>query len=110
MLKITSLETAKQRTLVLEGKLVDPWLTELERMWAESREGSDPRSVLIDMKDVTDISQRGENLLRQMMVDGAKLNCCRGVLTRHVVRRLIHSFGALTRKPGHKNGCGGSKN
>jgi hypothetical protein len=110
MLKITSLESAKQRTLVLEGKLVDPWLTELERMWAESREGSDPRSVLIDMKDVTDISQRGENLLRQMMVDGAKLNCCRGVLTRHVVRRLIHSFGALTRKSGHKNGCGGSKN
>jgi anti-anti-sigma regulatory factor len=110
MLKITALETAERRTLVLEGKLVDPWLTELERMWAETRGEDSSRSVLIDMKDVTDISSRGEDLLRQMITDGAKLNCCRGVLTRHVVKRLVNGFAALTRKSGNKNGCGGCKN
>jgi hypothetical protein len=109
MLKITSLETANQRTLVLEGKLVDPWLSELERTWAEARQVSDSRGVLIDMKDVTDISQRGEDLLRQMMTDGAKFNCCRGVLTRHLVQRLVNRFAGDRRKSGQSNGSGGEE-
>jgi hypothetical protein len=92
MLKITSLAKDGQRTLVLEGKLVDPWLTELERMWAEAREAGDSSGLLIDLKDVTDISERGEALLRQLMSDGAKVNCCRGVLTRHVIQRVQNAF------------------
>jgi hypothetical protein len=47
---------------------------------------------------VTSISERGEIVLRQMMVDGVKFNCCRGVLTRHVVRRLIQACTALGKK------------
>ena len=98
MLKITAIDRDGQRTLVLEGRLADPWLPELEHTWNTAREHRDGRDVLIDLKDVTSISERGEVLLRQMMVDGAKFNCCRGVLTRHVVRRLIQACSALGKK------------
>jgi len=87
MLKITAIDGQNQRTLVLEGKLIDPWVEELERTWGDT--GPEGRShVVVDLKDVTTISQRGENLLYRMMAEGAKLSCCRGVLTRHVLQQL----------------------
>jgi hypothetical protein len=98
MLKITAIDREGQRTLVLEGRLADPWLSDLELTWKTAREMRDGRSLLIDLKDVTSISERGEVVLRQMMVEGAKFNCCRGVLTRHVVRRLIQACTALGKK------------
>jgi hypothetical protein len=88
MLKITEMESGHQRTLVLEGKLVDPWVAELEKTWDEARRANQPRRLVVDLKDVTVISQRGENLLFQMMSEGAQFNCCRGVLTKHVLQRL----------------------
>jgi hypothetical protein len=98
MLKITAIDRDDQRTLVLEGRLADPWLSELEQTWKAAREVKDGRDLLIDLKDVTSISERGEVLLQQMMVEGAKFSCCRGVLTRHVVRRLIQACSALGKK------------
>ena len=98
MLKITAIDREGQRTLVLEGRLADPWLTDLEHTWEVARETKDGRNLLIDLKDVTSISERGEIVLRQMMVEGAEFNCCRGVLTRHVVRRLTQACTALGKK------------
>jgi hypothetical protein len=88
MLKITSVANGRRRTLVLEGSLVDPWLTELERAWDESRDERQGYTLAIDLKDVTVISERGEGLLSRMMSEGAHVNCCQGVLTRHVLERL----------------------
>ena len=88
MLKITTSDSGNQRTLVLEGKLVDPWLSELQKSWAEVKGAGQSEKILIDLKDVTVISQTGENLLFQMMREGATFNCCRGVLTKHVVKQL----------------------
>ena len=88
MLKITTTDNGNQRTLVLEGKLIDPWVSELQKSWAEAQCANTPQPFVIDLKDVTMISQSGEDLLFQMMREGATFNCCRGVLTRHVVKQL----------------------
>ena len=88
MLKITTTSNGGQRTLVLEGQLVDPWVTELEKSWTEAQQMIEQGKVRVDLKDVTAISQHGENLLFQMMCEGATFNCCRGVLTKHVVKQL----------------------
>ena len=88
MLKITAIDNEQSTTLVLEGQLIDPWISELERSWSEVRLSIRPRSIVVDLKDVTAISQHGENVLYRMMADGAELNCCRGVLTRHVLQQL----------------------
>ena len=95
MFKITAIDNDSQRTLVLEGRLVDPWVAELERTWSEAR---DVFSVSIDLRDVTAISDQGEALLRKMMCEGATFHCCRGVLTRHVVRRLMQKCTGQSRK------------
>jgi|SRR5207237_6407253 len=88
MLKISSIDSERQRTLVLEGMLVEPWLDELERSWSEAQGANGERSLVVDLKDVTAISQRGENLLFRMMGDGARFNCCRGILTKRVLQQL----------------------
>jgi hypothetical protein len=98
MLKITAIDGDHQRTLVLEGALVEPWVIELEQSWADAQQGDRARAVVVDLKDVTAISQRGENLLYQMMTGGATFQCCRGVLTKLVLRQLERRRGVQSRK------------
>ncbi|HEX2330819.1 MAG TPA: hypothetical protein VHN74_19000 [Candidatus Angelobacter sp.] len=98
MLKITTKDYGDQRTLVVEGKLIDPWVGELEKSWTEAQRMVEQGKVRIDLKDVTVISQHGENLLLEMMREGATFNCCRGVLTRHVVKQLERRRGEHARK------------
>ncbi len=87
MLKITAVNLEGRRTLILEGRLVDPWLSVLEDAWEEERQSLG--GVVIDLKDVTSISGRGKRVLREMKAGGAIFNCSRGVLTRHVVEELM---------------------
>ncbi len=102
MLKITAIDAERQRTLVLEGRLVDPWISELERSWTEAQRADGIQTVVVDLKDVTAISQRGEDLLFQMMIEGAEFNCCRGILTKHVLRQLACRRKARSRKVGNQ--------
>ena|SRR5215470_1544640 len=88
MLKITTTTHGDQRTLILEGTLVDPWVNELENSWTDAQKMVEQGRVRVDLRDVTAISQHGENLLFRMMCEGATFNCCRGVLTRHVMQQL----------------------
>ncbi len=98
MLKITAVDNDHTRTLVLEGQLTDPWISELERSWREARMSIRAESIVVDLKDVTAISQPGENLLYRMMADGAEFNCCRGVFTKHVLQQLKHRCKTQRRK------------
>ena len=98
MLKITAVDDNHTRTLVLEGQLIDPWISELERSWSEARMSIRAPSIVVDLKDVTTISQHGENVLYRMMAEGVQLNCCRGVLTKHVLQQLKQRCKAQSRK------------
>ena len=96
MLKISTIDTQSERRLVVEGKLVDPWLTELKRTWDSAAEGLEGRKLVIDLHNATVISREGENALYELMRAGAKFTCA-GVLTRHMVRRLAHRCHARVR-------------
>ena len=98
MLKITSITNANHTTLVLEGQLAEPWLSELERIWGESQMSIPTRTIVVDLKDVTVISQSGENILFRMMAGGVEFNCCRGILTKHVLQQLKQRCKAQSRK------------
>lgn len=87
MFKISIVETDGKRRLVLAGKLVSPWTTELESAWRSAAEQLRGRKLIVDLTDVTVISPDGENTLFKLMKNGAQFSCG-GVLTRHVLKQL----------------------
>ena len=87
MLKISAVESRTQRRLVLEGRLIAPWVAELRAAWKRAKVDLDDRELVIDMGQVMVISQEAENTLLQMMTEGARFRCS-GVLTRHLLQQL----------------------
>ena len=87
MLKISIIDSDKERRLILEGKLIAPWTTELQRACDEARQSRRGRAIGINLKNLTVISQEGENLLGALMKEGIKVRgCC--VFAREVLRKL----------------------
>src|SRR5438874_417424 len=88
MLKISIVEGRKQRRLVVEGKLVAPWSDELKAACERAASGLNGRELVIDLKNVTPISQQGENLLLELMKHGVRCRGC-GVFTNQIVKRAL---------------------
>jgi len=87
MLKISIIDTRTECRLVLEGKLIAPWVAELKTAWKTVNQEIDGRVLVIDLWNVAIISQEGENALLELMNAGAKFRCS-GVLTKHVIHEL----------------------
>jgi hypothetical protein len=87
MLKISLIDSARQRRLIVEGKLIAPWAAELRGACKEARADLRGRELIIEMKHITTISQEGENVIVELMNEGNKFRC-RGVFTKHVLRQL----------------------
>ena len=87
MLRITTVETERQHTLVLEGKLIEPWVTELKKSWLEAKQSLNGHELVIDLCNVTVISPQAESVLLEIKREGARF-ICGGILNKHVVRRI----------------------
>jgi hypothetical protein len=87
MLKISRVDGAHQRRLVLEGKLIGPWAAELRTAFSAARTELDGSKVIIDLKQLTAISQEGENVLLELIEQGAKFRCL-GVFSKQVLKQL----------------------
>jgi hypothetical protein len=87
MLKISTIDSPIQRRLILEGSLVEPWVSELTRYWHTAAKGLEGRKVVIDLKNVTVISQEGKKALSALMIEGAKF-ACGGIHNKHVLKQL----------------------
>lgn len=103
MLKISTTESRSERRLILEGKLIQPWVAELRRTWRMASENLEGRKLVIDLSNATTISQEGENILFELMREGATFSCG-GVLTTYVLKQLKYRFhtGARNCKRSHK--------
>lgn len=91
MFRISTLDTRTERRLVVEGKLVQPWIDELKKCWHEAAEGLDGRKLVIDLGSTTHISDEGKDALQELMQEGARFSCA-GVLTKYVLRQLAQRF------------------
>ena len=87
MLKISVVDSRTERRLVLEGKLIAPWVAELRTAWKAVNEEIKGRALVVDLGNVAVISQEGENALLELMNEGAKFRCS-GLLTKHVIQEL----------------------
>jgi hypothetical protein len=89
MFKISTIDTRRERRLVVEGTLVQPWVAELRRTWNGASQDLEGRTLVIDLRDATVMNRDGEDAICELMKEGAKF-CCGDVLTRHVLKLAAH--------------------
>jgi hypothetical protein len=87
MLRISVTDSRTKRRLVLEGKLIGPWVAELRKASKAARGEIADRALVVDVKNVCVISEEGENALLELMSEGAMFRCS-GVVTKHLIQQL----------------------
>jgi hypothetical protein len=87
MLRITVVETVSEQRWTLEGRLVQPWISELKATWMKTETARRERKCVVDLTDVTSIDKNGEKLLADLSKEGAEL-IATGCYTRHLVHNL----------------------
>jgi hypothetical protein len=87
MLRISIIESPSQYRLVIEGKLIAPWTSELKGECTKAKGELHGRELIVDMKNLISISQEGENVLVELMNEGVKFRGC-GVFTKHLLKQL----------------------
>jgi hypothetical protein len=92
MLKISIIDTRPRRTLVVEGKLIEPWVSELRTAGRNASRDLNGRKLVIDLNSLTVISREGEAAIFDLMKEGATFSCG-GVLTKHVLKQLARRCG-----------------
>jgi anti-anti-sigma regulatory factor len=103
MLKITIIDAPDRRRLVLEGKLVAPWVAELRRECREAAANLRGRQIVIELRNVTYISEDGENVLLELMKEGVRFRSS-GVFTKHIMKRLACRSRKNTREEKSEQG------
>ena len=87
MLRITIAETPTEQKWTVEGRLVHPWVSELQSCWARTETARRKRKCVVDLTGVTFIDKSGENVLAELSKQGAEL-IATGCYTRHVVDNI----------------------
>jgi ABC-type transporter Mla MlaB component len=73
MLRITIDESPGSVTLRLEGKLIGPWVEEVEQCWRRVFATLGTRTVLVDLSAVDFVDRAGRSLLARMHLAGFRL-------------------------------------
>ena len=81
MMRATISWTGDRVTLKVCGRLAEDWVPELENCWHAARLEHPEGKILVDLKHVTFIDDKGRSLLERMHRDGATFSA-HGLLTR----------------------------
>jgi anti-anti-sigma regulatory factor len=87
MLRIYIHDEVPETSIVLEGKLVGPWVKELEKHWESAVAVSSSRTMLVDLADVSFIDPDGRALLARMRQKGVRL-LSTGILISAIVAEI----------------------
>jgi hypothetical protein len=93
MLKVTILESPAEQRFVVEGKLTQPWVPELESAWESARDARRGRRCVVDLSDTTLIDWSGRRLLMAMCGEGVRF-IAKGVYVKHFIKHLGGMYGA----------------
>lgn len=86
MLKISLVDRARRRRIVVEGALVAPWADELSTACEKARTDLQGREFIVDLRGVTAIGRDGENVLIQLIQHKIKIQC--GIFVKELLRQL----------------------
>lgn len=91
MLKISEQQGTESDPILLrlEGRLMGPWVEELQSSWCRMDVAQQHRTV-IDLTGVTFVDPEGKSLLSRMWQQGAEFRAA-GCLTRCIVQEITES-------------------
>jgi len=87
MLRISIHNHAPVMSFVLEGKLVGPWVKELEKCWERALAADPAKTMQVNLAAVTFIDSDGRELLARMRGQGVRL-LSNGVLIDAFVAKI----------------------
>jgi hypothetical protein len=87
MLRITVVENPEGEKWILQGQLTGEFATELSTTWRSSLDRSRDRLRIVDLSEVTSIDRNGEEILRNMIRQGARC-LATGIYTKHLLEEL----------------------
>ncbi len=97
MMRISITDSQKHRHVVVEGKLVCPWVAELKAACHRAKADLSGRELVVDLRGLMVISQEGENVLLELMNDGVRFQGS-GVFTTYVISTIARRMGAKTQE------------
>jgi hypothetical protein len=98
VIRISEIRKGSKRRLLVEGTLAGDWVEVLEKSWLEAQTSHNGEPMRIDLSGVSWIDDKGRELLKRILQDGAQLRAT-GIMTRSVIKELIQeiSGGDATR-------------
>ena len=91
MLRITVVETLTEQKWTLEGRLVQPWISELKSAWMKTETARRERKCVVDLTGLTSIDKNGEKALAALFKEGAEL-IATGCYIRHLIDKIARQI------------------
>ncbi len=66
MLRITIENSGNAQTILLEGKIVGPWVEEFKRVWRGLERPAGARQLRLDLRGVAFVDEQGRRLLQEI--------------------------------------------
>jgi hypothetical protein len=88
MMRVQVACTGDRVTLTVCGRLGEGYVGELENCWRSARTDHPGGRILVDLKHVSFIDDRGRSLLERMHRDGATFAAA-GLLTRAIIEKIL---------------------
>lgn len=105
MLKITNVERVAEQELKVEGKLSEPWVSELESAWNRVRQEARNGQIVVNLSDMTYVDAKGKAVLMTMVAEGARLTA-KGIYCEYVVDELMKETQKAQARRHRRNGAG----
>jgi hypothetical protein len=103
-MKISFVERPRRRRLIVEGKLVAPWVAEFATACEKAKVDLHGRELIVDLRNVTAVTPEGESVLLQLIMEKVKFQC--GVFMKEVIRQLARKSQRRQDAPAADSGGG----
>ena len=87
MLRTMITDTPFEQAWVLQGRLCKQWAADLKERWEGTRSTREGRKCTIDLEDVISVDAGGEDVLLEMVAEGAALFASRAYM-KHILESL----------------------
>ncbi len=92
MLRISIEQDPDTLSLIVEGRLVGPWVDELRRVSGEQSVPGKNVQLTIDLCGLTAMDAKGQSLLDELLQRGATLRCS-DVMNQYLVEQMARPAG-----------------